>query len=152
MPTVKITRADGQTFEISDVSIAEIKYLISTNGQNGHSAPPLVGAMKDMALATKQNARPSKDYPNFKASLTDKARQFFHILHENPNGITSEHLATKLGFQSGAQLGGMAGGGIGKMAAKFGIDVSDLYVAKAEFGPNGRVVTYLPGPYMDYIL
>jgi len=142
MPTVKITRPDGQTFEISGLSLGEIKELIGSTSANGASR------MRDMALPTPQNLNRTliPDYEGFKAALTEKGRRFLAILSDSPHGTTSDHLATQLGFKTGAQLGGMAGGGIGKSAAKFGISVESLYGSKVEFGPNGRIVRYFAGP------
>jgi hypothetical protein len=140
MPTVKITK-EGQTFEITGLTVAEIRELVGTNGHNERVSPARRAGVRNRSVDSQQ-----PDYASLKASLTDKARKFFQILHDNPNGITSEFLAAKLGFQSGSQIGGMTGGGIAKIAGKFGVDVESLYMTKVVFGPNGRVVTYHAGP------
>lgn len=153
MPKMTITKADGQVIEISDLSFDQIKELAGLNGHvsSGNSlrakkkeAAPLLG----FTPAPRVN-----DYAGFKKALTDKARKFFRVLHDNPNGISSDRLAEALGFERGSQIGGMTGGGIVKIAATFGVDVKTLYRHEAKFSmAEGRRVTYYPGPNIDSVL
>ncbi len=63
-----------------------------------------------------------------------------------PTGSGSDLLAESLGFKEGSQIGGMAGGGIVKVAKKFGVDAETLYRHQVKFTvAEGREVTYYPG-------
>src|ERR1700733_7240115 len=110
MPKVTITKADGQRIEITDLSFEEIKELVGANGHTGRSP---TRHLRSSALIPVNQQR--ADYASFKNSLTTKGRQFLALLSDSPNGINSDRLCQVLGFNSGAQLGGMAGGGIGKI-------------------------------------
>ena len=54
-----------------------------------------------------------------------------------------------LKFENTTQIGGMAGGGMGKIASAFGIKMENVYTKKIVRGPNGRKVIYLPGKHID---
>jgi hypothetical protein len=140
MPDLKFTNEKGQTFEISGISVEEIAKLA---GLNGH-AKSSIAAPTVVKPAIQRFPRES-DYVGFKKKLTAKARQFLQILSQNPNGISADHLATQLGFQSGVQLGGMAGGGMAKHAEAFNIDLSRVYTREKLFINGVRHVVYKPG-------
>lgn len=150
MAKVTITEKGGRIIEVSDMSIADVKELLSLNGNGSvnHTSSKR-GDIRTRSLSFHSD---KPDYASFKKALTEKASKFFQVLRENPNGITSEKLAEKLGFQSGSQIGGMAGGGITKIAARFGVDVSGLYKVTVKFGTNGRIVTYQAGPNITLVL
>jgi hypothetical protein len=148
MPDLKFTNDKGQTFEITGISVEEIAKLAGLNG-NGHA--------KDSAapIAVKpgiQRFPRESDYEGFKKKLTAKAKQFVVILSQNPNGINADHLAGQLGFQSGVQLGGMAGGGMAKHADEFNVDLSRVYTREKLFANGVRRVIYKPGADLNELL
>src|SRR5215467_4028274 len=100
--TLKITDpSTGLVYEIPDVPLDRIGQVRNQFAQNGHSP-----------VESKRSSGP--DYDGFKKSLSDNAKKFLQVLRENPAGITADHVADKLGFRSGNQIGGMTGGGIKK--------------------------------------
>ena len=142
MANVKITEPGGRVIEFSEISFDEARQLVSHNG-NGTSR---------RAAHTKRGDRKRADYQGFKESLSALAKKFFGILRDNPNGISNEHLAEKLGFQSTNQIGGVTGGGIGKQATRFGISKSDLWVAEVTREAGQRRVVYRAGPEIEKVL
>jgi hypothetical protein len=133
MAKVRITRPDGQIFDVSDLSFEQLKELV---GVNGHVAKH--GIQRFPRLA-------DPDYDALKRKLTDKAKRFLQILRDNPDGISRDHLSEKLGFRTGTQLGGMMGGGIAKHAEKYHIELTDLYTVEVRHEDGQRIVTYKPG-------
>jgi hypothetical protein len=151
MPNLKFTNEKGQIFEIDGISVEEIAKLAGLNGhsRNGSPSPVLPPAFP----ATHSRIRSSEpDYAGFKRKLTTKAKQFLAILAQNPTGISADHLASQLGFQSGVQLGGMAGGGLAKHAGDFNIDLSYVYIREKRFVNGVRSVIYKPGAYLNALL
>jgi hypothetical protein len=138
MANVKITKSDGQVIEVSDLSFEQVKEIV---GLNGHAPTHNVGQRN----AAPNSSDSSPDYEAFKELLTDKAKKFFQILRDNPNGISADHLAEKLGFSSSSQIGGMTGGGIGKVAPKHDIKPQWLYLTDVRRENGRRVVVYKPG-------
>jgi len=133
MAKVRITRPDGQIFDVSELSFEQLKELV---GVNGHASKQ--GIQRFPRLA-------EPDYVSLKKSLTDKAKKFLQLLRDNPNGISRDHLSEKLGFSSGTQLGGMTGGGIAKNAEKYHIELTDIYTLEVRHENGQRIVTYKPG-------
>jgi hypothetical protein len=131
MAKVRITKPDGQIFDVSDLSFDQVKELV---GVNGH-------ATKDVI----QRFPREPDYEGFKKSLSENAQKFLKILRENPSGINAEHLADKLGFNSGTQIGGMTGGGISKNANKYKLELTDIYTIEVDQQNGQRVTVYKPG-------
>jgi hypothetical protein len=138
MATVKITKNDGQVIEVSDLSFEQVKEIVGLNGQ----APARIAPQRGASLNPRDFG---PDYEGFKKNLTEKAKKFFQLLRENPNGISADHLAGKLGFTNSSQIGGMTGGGIGKIAPKHGIRPEWLYIVNVKRENGVRVVTYRPG-------
>jgi hypothetical protein len=136
MARVKITKADGQVFEVSDLSFEQIKELVGVNGQSAS------GAKATVQRFPRTN---EPDYIGLKQSLSEKARAFLKLLRENPSGVLREELADKLGFHSGAQIGGMTGGGLAKNAEKFHVELADVYTVEVTRQSGERVVLYKPG-------
>jgi hypothetical protein len=140
MPKVTVTR-NGQTFEVSDLTFDQIKELI---GMNGHAqSEAKLPEQRKAASLLPENFAP--DYVGFRKALTPKAKQFVKILRDNPNGISADHLANQLGFQAPVQIGGMTGGGMGKIAPAYGVDMEDVYVREIKFLNGERRVIYRPG-------
>ncbi|MBZ5503739.1 MAG: hypothetical protein LAN59_16145 [Acidobacteriia bacterium] len=145
MAHVKITDKDGRVYEVSEISIDEVRQLLSSNG-NGHGHLPRRAELP---------ANSSKRHPNYhglKAVLSDGAKRFFKILHDNPSGISADHLVEKLGFRTSNQIGGVTGGGIGKQAPKFHVKPDDLYTIVVTRDESGRRVIYKPGPEIEKVL
>ena len=142
MPDLKFTNEKGQTFEITGISVEDISKLAGLNGHQRNGSSPIV---EHTTSILSNRVRSTPDYTGFKNKLTAKARQFLQILSQNPNGISADHLATQLGFQSGVQLGGMAGGGMAKHADAFNIDLSRVYTREKLFINGVRRVVYKPG-------
>jgi hypothetical protein len=145
MHKVTVTR-NGQTFEVSDLTFDQVKELI---GMNGHAQAKLPEQRKGASLNPNDFV---PDYDGFKKALTPKARQFVRILRDNPNGISADHLANQLGFQAPVQIGGMTGGGMGKIAPTFGVDMEDVYVREIKFLNGERRVIYRPGKAIGEIV
>jgi hypothetical protein len=152
MPTFKITKRDGQVIEISDLSFAEIKELAGLNGHSSNGQSVRSKNAERAAVSSFVSSPKVNDYDGFKKALTDKARKFLRVLSANPNGISSDHLAEAMGFKSGSQLGGMTGGGIAKVAVRFGVGLESVYRHEVKFGKEGRVVTYYPGSNIHLIM
>jgi hypothetical protein len=144
MANVKITEKDGRVIEVSDISFDEIRQLVTPNG-NGHAR-----TSRTFNLGATNKRQP--DYRAFKASLSDNSRKFFKVLHENPNGLSNEHLAEKLGFASTNQIGGVTGGGIGKRANQYNVNVNDLWNVEVTRENGERRVIYKPGPEIEKVL
>jgi len=132
--TLRITDpATGLVYEIPDVPLDRIGQVRAQFAQNGHSS----------SVESKRQGGP--DYDGFKKSLSEKAKKFLQVLRENPEGITADHVADKLGFRSGTQIGGMTGGGIKKNANKYGLELTDIYKLEVSFKDSRRIVLYKPG-------
>jgi len=144
MATVKITERDGRVIEVSDVSFEEIKQLVTPN-TNGHAL-----TFPAYAPTPETNGRP--DYARFKAALSDHAKKFLSVLHTHPSGINADRLCEALGFASGNQIGGVTGGGIGKLVARFHINIADLYTVEKKREDGSRVVVYKPGREIEKVL
>ncbi len=140
MPKVTITR-NGQQFEISDLTFDQVKELV---GMNGHAREE-AKRPQERKGASLHPADFVPDYPGFKKALTPKAKLFLKILRDNPNGISADHLASQLGFQAPVQIGGMTGGGMGKIAPTYGVDMENVYVREIKFLNGERRVIYRPG-------
>jgi hypothetical protein len=138
MANVKITKSDGQVIEISDLTFDQVKEIA---GLNGHVAQKSV-AQRGASLNPNEHG---PNYEDFKEAMTEKAKRFFQILRENPNGISADALAEKLGFSSSSQIGGMTGGGIGKVAPRYSIKPKCLYVTEVKRDNGRRTVVYRPG-------
>jgi len=132
--TIKVTDpSTGLVYEISDVPFDRIGQVKAQFAQNGHSVAP----------EPKRLGAPN--YDGLRKSLSENARKFLRILRENPGGINADHLAEKLGFKSGTQIGGMTGGGISKNANKFHVELTDIYTIEVSQQNGQRITTYKPG-------
>lgn len=148
MPDLKFTNDKGQTFEITGISVDDIAKLAGLNGHHKNGSNSTATINPDIAY----RLRTTPDYAGFKNKLTEKAKQFLAILGQNPNGINIDNLAAQLGFQSGVQLGGMAGGGMAKHASDFGVDLSRIYTREKQFVNGNRRMIYKPGPDLKLLL
>jgi hypothetical protein len=151
MPDLKFTNEKGQVFEVSGISIEEIAKLAGLNGHN-RSSVSLPPSHVPTMFSTITTTRRGPDYGGFKKKLTPKAKQFLLILSQNQSGINADHLASQLGFQSGVQLGGMAGGGMAKHAKDFDVDLSYVYTREQLFVNGVKRVIYKPGADIQSLL
>ena len=144
MADLKFTNEKGQKFEVSGLTVEEIQQLTGLNGyhRNGSSSP----------IITKRVGAGDPNYEGFKKKLSPKAKQFLSILSQNPQGISADHLSDQLGFTTGVQLGGMAGGGLSKHSARFHVDLSNVYTREIKFESGTRVVIYKPGRDINRLL
>jgi hypothetical protein len=137
----KVTiRRDGAEFEVNDLTFEQVKELVGVNGY-GHHAPQL-RVPADSRLKTDV-----KDiYAEFVSDLSERGREFIRIVRQHfAGGIEANDLAGKLGFQDARQIGGLTGGGISKIAKRYGIKVKDIYRAETTFPSGKRRVTFYPG-------
>jgi hypothetical protein len=141
MPKLVVTKPTGERFEISDLSLSDIKELA---GLNGHGNGNLIAPSRSSVEMRAVRVGPA-DYREFFKALTPKAKKFVAILRDNSQGISADNLAEKLGFKSGAQIGGLAGGGMGKSAKKHGVDLSQVYRREVSSENGVRQVLYFPG-------
>ncbi|HEV3278745.1 MAG TPA: hypothetical protein VG860_18145 [Terriglobia bacterium] len=147
MPTVVIRRGEGEVIEVKDLSVDQVKDLL---GMNGHvPAKPQLSTRRlkpeplDFDLGPSEVSGP--DYKGFHKAISDKGREFFKVLKQHPSGISSETLAPLLGFNGGNQIGGLAGGSLGKLAYRFGIKIKRLYTSDVKFENGVRSRMYRPG-------
>src|SRR5713226_9177706 len=124
MATVKIRRGD-EVFEVSGLSVSEVRELIGVNGHlKGSAARP----SRRMGREGSASTETGPDFRGFYDSLSEKGKHFMQLLHSaGPKGIEAKELAEMLGFKSGNQIGGLTGGGLGKQAPKFHVDLDDIY-------------------------
>lgn len=144
MPRVTIKK-DNTTFEISDLTLEQVKELA---GLNGHArsirkrSPYVVSGTVSYQPPTSE-----PDYKGFYGEIGERAKKFFVILRQHPNGISGDVLAEKLGFSEPNQMGGLTGAGMGRPAKRFHVHVSQLYVKEREKLDTGEWrTTYKPGP------
>jgi len=144
MPKLTIKKNDT-TFEISDLTLEQVKELA---GLNGHA--PSRRRSSQIIKPTATSYRTGEpDYKGFYEEIGDRAKKFFAILRQYPNGVTGEVLAEKLGFSGPNQMGGLTGAGMGRPAKRFHVDVSQLYVKEREKLDTGEWrTTYKPGADM----
>jgi hypothetical protein len=138
--TLVIKRANGDTVEISDLTLGDVKELLGLEGSQKEQRPQVV----ERQGASLTHFEP--DYPAFFASLTPKGKKFVEILARASDGISAEELASRIGFKSTASIGGLAGGGLAKSAAKYGVNLSTIYVKDVLLTSDGeKMVFYKPG-------
>ena len=149
MANVKITEKDGQrVIEVSDISFNEVRELVRPNG-NAHAQ----SSGRSPQFSELKFPRESKpEYSKFKQGLSAHAKKFFAVLHQNPSGISGDSLAEKLGFNSTNQIGGVTGGGIGKLANRLNIKLTDVYTKEVTRKDGERVVIYRPGLEIEKVL
>jgi hypothetical protein len=140
MPNVKITR-NGETIEILELSFEQVKELA---GLNGHAQSRKTGAHEQADFVVGKNGD-SPRYSEFKKALSKNSYEFLRILRDNPTGIAADALAESLGLKETSQMGGLVGGGIGKIAPRFNVELRKLYKKEVRFDKGERRVIYKPG-------
>ena len=149
MANVKITERDGRIFEVSEISFDEVRELVRPNG-NGYAKPPAKAPKHSDGGMFSVDRKPQ--YTKFKQALSGHTKKFIEILHQSTNGISGDMLAEKLGFKSTNQIGGVTGGGIGKLAPKFNIKLDTIYTKEVTRQNGSRVVIYKPGPDIEKVV
>jgi hypothetical protein len=148
MPKVTI-KPDG-TKEISELTFEEVKELAGLNGHatNGHA--PSVPTRRGRPRRTTSYVVPTSnepDYKHFYRKIGERGRKFFAVLKQNPNGLSGEVFAEKIGFSTPSQIGGLAGANLKRHANQFNVDLTVLYVREREKLDTGEWrTTYKPGP------
>jgi len=139
MPNVLIKRGADETIEVTDLTFKQVKELVGLDGRRRTSRRITV---EDGANVVGSGAA---DYRKFFSSLSDKGKKFFEIVRQYPSGIESKALANQLGFTNPNQIGGLAGGGLAKMAKNWGVKLSRLYTSEVRFTNGVRERVFKPG-------
>ncbi len=145
MPHVVLER-DGLRIE-TELALSDIKELM---GLRASQKPP-VGALKSgpqvipaLRASATIAAAPHTGFDQFFAEISDRGRNFIRLLSEHPQGIEAKEVARYLGFTKTTQIGGLAGGGLSKVANRNGFGLGSLYRKKITT-PNGvRTLTFYP--------
>jgi hypothetical protein len=132
----------------TDLTFDQLKELI---GINGHTLPTRILSARPEIVPLEESSEFLPEYDKFKKNLTQKAKQFLSILRQNPNGISADHIAERLGFNTPVQIGGMAGGGMGKLAKKFHVEMENVYTREIKFESGDRIVIYRPGKDIELV-
>lgn len=141
MPKVTIRRGDAE-FEISDLTLEQVKELVGVNGYSPKLSP--TKAIGPVAAPEPPSAK-RPDFASFFRAISDRGRTFVHLLKLNPNGVDAYDVAKEIGYNDPRQIGGLTGGGLAKIATKYGIRLTDVYRTEITFPEGKRVVTFYPG-------
>ena len=146
MPKVVIKR-DG--FEIeADLTLEEIKNLAGL-GSSGRKAEPPAEPPRAASAVTpirgKLTPKTTPDFSSFLKDISDRAQKFLRIMRENPEGIDARDLAPLLDFKNPAQIGGLTGPGLSKVARRHGIKIADVYRSEIIFPGGMRKRMFYPG-------
>lgn len=146
MAKVIIRRGDA-TIE-AELSLKELQELA---GFNGH---------KTVEPVLSQHQQESKhDFGSleekvkaFSGALSAKGRAFLGFVKvSGPDGISAEGMAHNMGLESRYQIGGVTGGGVSKVAERYGLRAEDFY-EKVVGSKNGvRTVIFKPGKLLEYL-
>jgi len=140
---VTITTKTGETLEISGLSLQEIKDLA---GLNGHASTNVRAPRATSNGSKTPLSRPTEpDYHGFFIALSEKGKKFIQVLQQHPNGVNADAMAEHMGFQSATQIGGTTGGGMSRLAPKFGVDLDNVYIPDVSFASGLRRTVYKPG-------
>lgn len=145
-----VIRPDG-TKEISDVSIEEIKQLAGLNGHASHTDDvSLVKNVRQKPASILATASREPDYEAFCKAIPDRGKNFFVVLRQNPQGISGESMAERLGFSEPNQIGGLTGASLARWAKEYNVRLTKLYVKERHKLDTGDWrTTYKPGPDID---
>jgi hypothetical protein len=147
MPKLTLRRNDAE-YTIEDLTFEEVKELIGVNGHGQHapSAPVLAVSIKRTTPAIPAVVvNPSQDFHGFLSNLSERGQIFITELRKHPEGIEANTFAGKLGYKDARQIGGLTGGGLAKIAKRFGVRLKDVYKAAITFPSGQRTVTFFPG-------
>jgi len=141
MPKVLIKREGGVTIE-ADLSFDQLKELA---GLNGHRVPPAGDVSSRVSLDPSTFVDETETFRAFFKSVSDRGRKFLVVLQDHPEGIEASALATAIGFANAKQIGGLAGGGLAKVAGRYRINLGDVYRTEVTFPDANRTRMYYPG-------
>jgi len=144
-----VTVRKGDThFEIHDLTFEQIKELLGVNGygQNAPStAPTAASTGRTTPAVPVVVSHRHQDFHGFLSDISERGQIFITELRKHPEGMEANTLAGKLGYTDARQIGGLTGGGLAKIAKKYGVRLKDVYKPVVTF-PNGqRTVTFFPG-------
>jgi hypothetical protein len=151
MPKVTIRR-EGITVE-AELTFDQVKELVGVNGHRPIADPAqsqlfevksTESRSRRKKVSTKRAIKPG-DFKDFYRGLSERARQFLNIVHDNPGGISAEKLAPTLGFNTANQIGGLTGPGVVKIAHGYGFKADDLYTSVVTFVGTKRERMFYPG-------
>jgi hypothetical protein len=149
MPRVAFDR-DGLKIE-ADLSFDELKELVGINGHKpAEASRQAKESVSPAAKPRKRKRAPASskqagDFNEFVRSLSDRAAKFVTILRQHERGIEARDLAPMLGFTDPAQIGGVTGPSISKVAGNQGIKVEHIYKSRIEFADGQRKRMFYPG-------
>ena len=147
MAKVTIRRGEDE-FLISDLTFEQVKELVGVNGYGSHAPKQPISAPVNMQPKLFSG---NDDYAGFVKNISDRGRLFLNTLQHHPEGIDSNTLAGKLGFQDARQIGGLTGAGIARVARKHGVRIKDIYRAEVTFPGKKRTVTFYPGEALSLV-
>jgi len=141
MPTVTVYR-DGVRIE-ANLSLDDLKDLMGLKGSTTNQTP--LSERHRPTPAPISTPSEQVGYKPFLHEISDRGRDFIQVLRENPDGIEIKALASRLGFNSPTQIGGLTGGGLAKVAKRKKVDLRKVY-RKVITNANGvRTLTFYPG-------
>jgi len=142
MPNVVLKREGGLTIE-ADLTFEQIKELV---GVNGHAAAIPIRAVPE---PHPQKSLPGiPDFEGFYSALPPRGKKFIDYMREHPKGIEASVLAPLLGFVNANQIGGLTGGGLAKMAARYSVSMGDVYATDVKFPGGKRKRMFYPGKFL----
>lgn len=146
MPKVVIKR-EGLEIE-ADLTLDEIKNLAGLSSEQKAAAPEAQRASNVVTpIRGRQGAAPkaAPDFASFWIDISPRAQKFMKIVRQYPNGIDARELAPKLDFSNPAQIGGLTGPGLSKVARRHGIKIADIYRSEIIFPGGERKRMFYPG-------
>jgi hypothetical protein len=150
MPHVVLER-DGLRIE-AELSLDELKDLIGVKASppnqrpSATAPPPPKPEEKPVKLVTAYlDSSILHGYKPFLDAVSDRGRQFIDTLKSNPDGIEASDLAALLSLDSAAQIGGITGGGLAKLAKRFQVELKRVYRTEVTKVKGQRVLKFYPG-------
>lgn len=144
MAKVLIHREGGDTIEISDLTFEQVKEIAGVNGHRSSAPPSLRKQNPNTSLISEAK---ESDFQGFLGAIleSERGRAFITALRDHPNGIDIHDLVPRLKLNDARQVGGFTGGGVAKLARRFGIKMGDIYKSKITFPGGKRTRLFYPG-------
>jgi len=146
-----IKRSNGEVIQLSNLSDQLVRELLGVNASsngNGHEPSPTKTQRASQTRKQPVSMRindGTPDYAGFKKAISDSGRKFIEVLRQHPNGILADEFAEKIGLKNAVQIGGITGGGLAKVAPRFNLELSNVYMIEKKFENGTRSTTYRPG-------
>ena len=147
MPKLTLRKNDAE-YTIEDLTFEEVKELIGVNGYGQHApsaSVPAVSTGRTTPAVPVVVSNRSQDFHGFVSNLSERGQIFITELRKHPEGIEANTFAGKLGYKDARQIGGLTGGGLAKIAKRFGVRLNDVYKVVKTFHGGERMVKFLPG-------